>query len=78
MKQRSRLWRILLSVDQFLNVLILNGNEDETISSHCYRHRDIPKWNKWMGRLDWLFFELTGEIEHCKNSYEDYTYLQEY
>ena len=36
-EKRSRVQRILLSIDQFFNVLLWNGSQDETISSHINR-----------------------------------------
>lgn len=57
-------WRILISLDQFLNVAILNGNPDETVSSHCWRHQ-----HKRMIRfIDWVF--SPWEQNHCQNSFE--------
>ncbi len=34
MRKRSRLFRALLAIDNFFNVLLLNGSEDHTISGH--------------------------------------------
>jgi hypothetical protein len=36
-KNRSRIKRLLLAFDQFLNVLFWNGSQDETVSSHVGR-----------------------------------------
>ena len=36
---RSRMMRFLLAVDQMINVLWLNGSQDETVSSHLARKR---------------------------------------
>ena len=36
-KKRSYLLRLLLVIDQFFNVLVWNGSQDETISSHIGR-----------------------------------------
>ena len=33
------LWRLLLSIDQFFNVLLWNGAHDETISGHLGRKK---------------------------------------
>ena len=35
--KRSRLLRLFLSIDQFFNVLIWNGSQDQTISGHIGR-----------------------------------------
>jgi hypothetical protein len=37
MKKRSRGFRFLLVLDQMFNVLLWNGSQDETISSHIGR-----------------------------------------
>jgi len=37
MKKRTRLMRFALSVDQMINVVWLNGSQDETCSSHIGR-----------------------------------------
>ena len=36
-KKRSRLMRFLLVLDQMFNVLLWNGSQDETVSSHIGR-----------------------------------------
>jgi len=36
-EKRSRIARLLISIDQFFNVLVWNGSQDETISSHIGR-----------------------------------------
>lgn len=38
-KKRNRFLRLALAVDQFFNVLIWNGSQDETISSNIYRRK---------------------------------------
>lgn len=35
--KRGRVMRLLLAIDQFFNVFIYNGSQDETISSHIQR-----------------------------------------
>lgn len=35
--KRSRVMRLLLVLDQMFNVLIWNGSQDETVSSHIAR-----------------------------------------
>lgn len=66
---KPRWYRLLLSVDQFFNVLILNGSEDETISSHCWRNREKGwHWRRAIRAIDWLFSRY--ESNHCQNSFE--------
>jgi len=45
--KRSRLLRLLLSIDQFFNVLIWNGSQDQTISGHIGR-RIVAKEAYWV------------------------------
>ena len=40
-KKRSRLNRFLLVLDQMFNVILWNGSQDETISSHIHRRIEI-------------------------------------
>jgi len=36
-RKRTYGWRLLLVIDQLLNVLVLNGSQDETMSSNIGR-----------------------------------------
>ena len=66
MKKRSRLMRFLLVLDQMLNVVLWNGSQDETVSSHigrCLR----------CGRATWFDKALCKvlralESKHCVKS----------
>lgn len=40
MAKRGRMMRLALAIDQFFNVLIWNGSQDETISSHIHRRKE--------------------------------------
>lgn len=65
-KKRSQIMRFLLSVDQMGNVLLWNGSQDETISSHVGRRIEGGKAN-WLDKgvckfLRWL------ESKHCFKS----------
>ena len=42
-QKRSRLMRLLLTLDQMGNVLFWNGSQDETISSHIHRRIESGK-----------------------------------
>ena len=56
---RSRWFRLLLAIDQFFNVLLYNGSQDETISSHIGR----------TGKTKWLCKILRKlEHNHCLES----------
>lgn len=59
---------VLLSIDQFGNVLLL-GDADETISARCYRRGVLEKSKSWgiFGKfVDTLFW---FEPEHTKQAY---------
>lgn len=65
-KKRTRTLRFLLVLDQMFNVLLWNGSQDETISSHLSRR--IKR-----GDATWLDKKLCCllkkfESEHCLKS----------
>jgi len=65
-KKRSRLFRFLLVFDQMFNVLLWNGSQDETISSHVGRR--IAK-----GKANWFDKAVCCALKkmdnnHCKKS----------
>lgn len=63
---RCRLYRLGLAVSYFLNVLILNGSEDHTLSGHighladCYPRK--RHWRYAKAVINWLFF---WQYDHC-------------
>jgi len=66
MEKRSRFGRFLLVVDQFFNVVLWNGSQDETMSSHIGRRIEAGKDN-FVDRLvckglRWI------ESKHCFKS----------
>lgn len=69
-KKKGYFFRLLVSIDQFLNVLLLNGNEDQTISGRVgYRAYITDKWY-WMAlqkSINLLFF---FDDDHCYNAIE--------
>lgn len=72
----QRLKRLLICFDQFLNVLILNGREDETLSSRFYRwgKKDGIFWKFPVKITDTLFFfdyetDKNRKVRHCEKSY---------
>jgi len=58
-KKRSWIMRLLLVLDQLFNVILFNGSQDETISSHIGR-TGKAKW------LCWILRQL--ESKHCQKS----------
>ena len=66
MKVKDYILNLLISFDQFINVLFL-GQPDETISSRAWRCKDVSSFWKVMRRsIDLLFF---FQKEHCFNAY---------
>lgn len=65
-KKRSYILRLLLVIDQFFNVLIWNGSQDETVSSHMGRRIKAGKANKAERVLCGLLRKF--ESEHCEKS----------
>ena len=72
----GRAKRLLVCFDQFLNVLILNGREDESLSSRFYRwsRKDGWLWKLPAKIVDTLFFfdyvqDGNRKIRHCEKSY---------
>lgn len=65
-KKRSRILRLLLCLDQFFNVLLWNGSQDETISSHIQRRKDKGTVTK----IECLICKILNKIEssHCRKS----------
>lgn len=60
--------RLALAIDQLLNVLICNGEPDETMSSAAYRmERDGRFWGFMRPVIDALFWFQT---DHCRKAYE--------
>ena len=57
--------RVLLAFDQLLNVVLCNGEPDETMSSAAYRmERDGRFWGFMRPVIDWL--ASWAQTEHCK------------
>ena len=66
MVKRTRVMRFLLVLDQMFNVLLWNGSQDETISSHIGRR--IEKGTAtWFDKKLCCFLKLF-EDNHCNKS----------
>ncbi|MBI5922549.1 MAG: hypothetical protein HY847_13020 [Betaproteobacteria bacterium] len=48
-------------------VATLGGDEDETISSRCWRYREEPYYAIWVKRINWLF----DDPDHCRDAFEN-------
>lgn len=64
--KRSRLMRLLLVLDQMGNVLLWNGSQDETISSHIGRRIEKGTATWFDKKLCFLLSKLDGN--HCNKS----------
>ena len=61
--------RVLLAIDQLLNVVICNGAPDETMSAASYRmHRDGRFWGFMMHPINFMF-RWQGVKDHCYRAY---------
>ena len=65
-RTKSRLRRFLIAFDQMLNVLIWNGSQDETISSHIARRIEVGRAYK-IEIYICKFLRLI-ESQHCKKT----------
>jgi len=59
-------FRLLIAIDQFLNVLILNGSHDETISSNI--GRKIANKTNTKGELILCKILRLLQNKHCKKN----------
>ncbi len=65
-KKRTRWFRFLLSLDQMFNVILWNGSQDETISSHIGRRIEKNKAT-WFDKKVCCFLKRL-ENNHCNKS----------
>ena len=65
-KKRTRLMRFLLVLDQMLNVVIWNGSQDETVSSHIGRRIENGEAT-WFDKKLCCFLKRL-ENNHCEKS----------
>jgi hypothetical protein len=61
-----RALRIAIGFDQTANAAF-GGDEDETISSRCWRYRAEQPYRTLQRGIDWLF----GDPEHCRKAFEE-------
>lgn len=64
--KRTRLMRLLLVLDQMFNVLLWNGSQDETISSHIGRRIEAGNATWFDKKLCCLLKKLDNN--HCVES----------
>ena len=65
-QKRSRVMRFLLVVDQMFNVILWNGSQDETISSHIGRRIEANKAT-WFDKQLCKFLRFL-QAKHCIKS----------
>lgn len=65
-KKRSRFMRFALVLDQMFNVLLWNGSQDETISSHIHRRQQTGTAT-WFDDMVCCFLKKI-EGNHCFKS----------
>jgi len=65
-QKRSRIMRLLLVLDQTINVLLWNGSQDETISSHIGRKIESGQAT-WLDKSVCKFLRVL-EAKHCIKS----------
>lgn len=65
---RRWLWKLLLAIDQFFNVLLWNGDEDETISSNLGKKVRDGEANKFESAICWALDKV--DPNHCFDSIE--------
>lgn len=61
--------RLTLAYDQLGNAAT-GGDEDETISSRCWRYRERQPYTTLCGWIDKAFLRLDGESDHCRSAFE--------
>ena len=81
MENKAFGWRVLLWLDQGLNVWFgptwnrlyktdLFGDEDEVVSSVLGKLQASGQDTRFRRAVDWVFLRLAGQHDHCKNSIE--------
>ena len=69
----NRLLNVLLAFDVLVFALVTLGKSYpfESFSSAAYRAEKLGKfYGKARPVIDWLFFRLFGQIDHCRKAYE--------
>ena len=60
---KRRLWNWLVLFSHMLNVLVFNGDPQESLSARSYREQ------MWTERYIDAFFRLFGEEHHCMEAH---------
>jgi hypothetical protein len=59
--------RVAAWCSQTVNLFILLGHHDQTVSARCYVNRHKPGWNKARNIINATFF---WQMDHCLVSFE--------
>ncbi len=62
--KRGWLLRSLDATSQWMNTVLLGGDPNECISGRCWREQ-----RRVYRAIDWLFFLVRGESNHCRRAY---------
>ena len=65
---KTQMYRLLAWGSQTVNVWLLFGHHDQTVSARCYVNRCKKGWRVAYYLVDAIFFWEKG---HCKKSYEE-------
>lgn len=65
----NRLVNLLVLSSQFLNVIIFDGNPDETVSGRSYREGVLNGNAVWHRRHEMINKLFLWDDQHCRNSY---------
>jgi len=70
LKARSYILRLMISVDQFFNVLLLNGSEDHTISGRVGYKALTTRKKCWLYAEKIINALFWFDKNHCRESIE--------
>lgn len=69
----GRLLRLAALASQTANVLLCDGEADETISGRAWREGELggdPVWRRRRELIDRVFWVLLGQRDHCRQSHQ--------
>ncbi len=70
MKRKSYTLRLMISIDQFFNVLLLNGSEDHTISGRVGYKALTTQKKRWLYAEKLINTLFWFDKDHCRESIE--------
>ncbi len=62
---------VMAWISQTINLLILFGHHDMTVSARCYINRDKFIWGMAYKSLNKIFYLILKQENHCKTSFEE-------